>query len=150
MKIMFVCTGNICRSAMADAFCRKKAPELEIFSCGTDADTGWKCPENTIEAMEEYDIDMRKHRATNIMESNIKSMDLILCATINHKRRVISIFPELSDKTYTMKEYARLDNNGKDMNIDDPWGYDLFTYRKCATEIDKVTNKIIERIRKVS
>ena len=36
------------------------------------------------------------------------------------------------------------------MNIDDPWGYDLFTYRKCATEIDKVTNKIIEKIRKVN
>lgn len=146
MKIMFVCTGNICRSAMADAFTRKKEKNIQVFSAGTDAEDGARCPHNTIEAMMEYDIDMRQHRATNIMSSKVKEMNLILCATTNHKRRIISIFPELSERTYTMKEYVGMDNNGTDMNVSDPWGYDLFTYRKCATEIDKLTDKIIEKI----
>lgn len=150
MKIMVMCTGNICRSAMADAFLRKKTigMDIEIYSCGIYAEDGDTVPYYTIEAMKDYDIDMSTHRATNIRNSNIKEMDIILCATTEHKNETIYMYPELKNRVYTMKEYVGVDENGKNPNVKDPWGYDLFTYRKCATELNEITDRILEKIRK--
>ena len=69
MKIMFICTGNICRSAMAEAMMKKMAKEnqknVEIYSCGIFADDGDIPTENAIETMKQYEIDLKSHRATN-------------------------------------------------------------------------------------
>ena len=60
-------------------------------------------------------------------------MDIILCATENHKRIVLYLYPNLKGKVYTIKEYANEDSN--DLDIDDPWGMDIETYRKCFKEL---------------
>ena len=148
MKIMFICTGNICRSAMAHGMMEKLIKEnnidAEIYSCGVYADTGDFATYNAIEAANEYGADISNHRATNIRESKIEEMDLILCATMSYKQSVSYLYPSLKTKVFTMKEYARLDNNGQDMDIKDPWGYDEFIYRKCAKEINDCLEKTIE------
>ena len=64
--------------------------------------------EEAIETMQEYGIDLKKHRATNIRNSKIEDMDIILCATTNHKNNVIAMYPSLKEKVFTMKEYARI------------------------------------------
>lgn len=97
-----------------------------------------------IDVMKEYGIDLSKHRATNIRNSNIKDMDVILCATSSHKNNVISMYPELKEKVYTMKEYAGYDK--KDIDIKDPWGYGIATYRMCAAEIEDCIDKYIEKL----
>jgi protein-tyrosine-phosphatase len=151
MKIMFICTGNICRSAMAEAMMKKmleekKKENIEVYSCGTDAENGDRSTYNAIYVMKRYDIDLTKHMATNILNSDIKNMDLILCATMSHKRTVLNYYPELEGKVYTMKEYAELDNHGKDMDISDPWGYDENIYERCAVEIENCLENIINKI----
>ena len=73
-------------------------------------------------------------------------MDIILCATESHKQSVLYMYPELKEKVFTMKEYAELDKNGQDMDIKDPWGYDMNVYQNCAEEIEKCLIKIIEKI----
>ena len=94
MKIMFICTGNICRSAMAEGMMKKLAKDnnldLDICSCGIYAEDGDYATYNAIEAAKYYDVNIEKHRATNIRNSNIKDMDVILCATISHKNSVIN------------------------------------------------------------
>ena len=144
MKIMFICTGNICRSAMADAMLKKKVKDenkdIEVYSCGIFADQGDGSTREAIEVMKEYGIDLSKHRATHIRNSNIEEMDVILCATTAHKNNVINMYPELEDKVYTMKEYAGYDKN--DLDIKDPWGYDINTYRRCAREIEECIKNI--------
>ena len=97
-----------------------------------------------IQVMQEYDVDLTKHRATNIRNSKIKKMDIILCATINHKNMVISMYPGLQNRIYTMKEFAGYPNN--DLNISDPWGYGIDVYRYCAKEIKECLDIIIEKI----
>lgn len=150
MKIMFICTGNICRSAMAEGMMKKLAKDnnldLEICSCGIYAEDGDYATYNAIEASKYYDVDIKNHRATNIRNSKIKEMDIILCATESHKQSVLYMYPELKGKVFTMKEYAKLDKNGQDMDIKDPWGYDINVYQNCAKKIEECLTKIIEKI----
>lgn len=147
-KIMFICTGNICRSAMADALMKKLAKDsnkdIEVYSCGIFAEDGDMPTFNAVEAIKEYDVDLKLHRATNIRNSRIEDMDIILCATVSHKNNVINMYPNLKDKIFTIKEYADYDKN--DLDIPDPWGYDIETYKFCASTISKCLNKIIDKI----
>lgn len=153
MKIIFICTGNTCRSAMAEGLAKKAVAEnkldVEIYSAGTFASKGEHASYNSIAIMKEYDVDIVTHTATPIEESDIQKMDLILCATISHKMQVIAKYPNLKDRAYTLKEYAELDNNGSNMNIGDPWGNDINTYRMCAAEISLCVDKIIEKIKNI-
>ena len=144
MKIMFICTGNICRSAMAEWLLKKKLEEqnrkdIEVYSCGIYAENGDVPTYEAKRVMkEEYGIDMSKHRATNIRNSKIKEMDLILCATSSHKIAVLDMYPELEGKVFTMKEYVNYEREYHDsINIKDPWGYDIETYRACTSEIEE-------------
>ena len=153
MKIMFICTGNICRSAMAEWLLKqklkdKKIENIEVYSAGIYAQDGEL---STWEArrvmMDEYPIDMSKHRATNIVNSKIKEMDLILCATSRHKRDVLRIYPELEGKVFTMKEYVGYEREYHDkIDIKDPWGFDIETYRSCVAEIDECLELLLEKI----
>lgn len=150
MKIMFICTGNICRSAMAEGMMKKLAKDnnldLDICSCGIYAEDGDYATYNAMEAAKYYDVNIEGHRATNIRKSRIKEMDIILCAAESHKQSVLYMYPELKEKVFTMKEYAELDKNGQDMDIKDPWGYDMNVYQNCAEEIEKCLIKIIQKI----
>ncbi len=94
------------------------------------------------------DIDLKYHRSTNITESNILEMDLILCATMSHKISVIHMYPELKEKVYTMKEYAEEIDESYD--IKDPWGYNLDTFLSCAEEIKRCINKTINKINSIN
>ena len=151
MKIMFICTGNICRSAMAEKLLKKKVldnnvKDIEIYSCGIYAQDGdvptWEA-EKVMK--EEYNIDMTEHRATNIRNSDIEEMDLILCATVSHKNAVLDMYPNLKEKVFTMKEYVNYSREYHDsMNIRDPWGYDIETYRSCLGEIDECLELLLK------
>ena len=150
MKIMFICTGNTCRSAIAEGLAKKifkqKNLNIEVYSAGIFAQTGEHASYNSIAIMKEYDVDITLHKATSVDESNIKEIDLILCATKNHKAELQARYSDLKDKIFTMKEYAGIDNNGKDMDIKDPWGYNLNTFRICAAEISLCIDKIAEKL----
>ena len=149
---MFICTGNICRSAMAHWLFVKKIEEsnlkdIKVYSSGIHAEDGDISTYNAIEVMKEYDIDLKKHKAVNIRNSNIKKMDLILCMTKSHKLAIYDIYPDLKDKVYTLKEYVKYDDIGKDIDIRDPWGYDIETYRFCLAEIDKCLDILLNKLK---
>lgn len=153
MKIMFICTGNICRSAMAHKLFEKKLIDekinnVQVYSCGIHASIGDIPTYEAKRVMEEYDVDISKHRATNIKYSKIEQMDLILCATISHKFAVLEMYPNLEGKVFTMKEYVDYNREyHRPINIKDPWGYDIETYRSCAAEIDECLDLLIKKIK---
>ena len=103
-KIMFVCTGNICRSPMGHYYLQKLVNDagLEndylISSCGTYANNGESSTINAIESMKKYGVDMNKHRATNIANTDIEDYDLVICLTLTHKASVLEYSPKLKGK----------------------------------------------------
>lgn len=146
-KIMFVCTGNICRSAMADFLFRKKLEnfnlikKVQVYSAGTYAYEGDMPTLDGINVMKNiYNIDMSKHRATPVRDSKIQEMDLILCMTYSHKNTINMMYPELKNRVFLLKEYV---NIGQE--IADPYGYGLEVYKQCAKEIDECLNLLIEK-----
>lgn len=149
MRILFVCTGNICRSAMAHYYMQKRVKDLGlqdnyiIESAGTNAYTGDRSTDFAIEAMKKYDTNLLNHRATYIEEVDVEQVDLILCMTNSHKRRILDKYPKLEDKVYTLKEYV---GEKTYIDIDDPWGYGMEVYTSCSKEIVYYVDKLIEKI----
>lgn len=135
---------------MAEGMMKKLIKEnnidAEIYSCGIYAETGDSATYNAQEAVKEYGVDISSHKATNIRETKIEEMDLILCATNSHKQSVLYLYPNLKGRVYTMKEYAGIDNNGQDMDIKDPWGHDEYIYVRCAEEINECLERTLEKI----
>ena len=105
---MFVCTGNICRSAMAEKLLKKKVCDKRIenkfFICSSGI-YAYPDDRSTYEAIkimkDEYGIDLSEHRATAVRDSNIDDMDLVLCMTNAHKQSLVSIYPNLENKIFS-------------------------------------------------
>ena len=153
MNIMFVCTGNICRSAMAHWLLVKKLKDLKIdninvYSCGIWADHNDRPTEEAVQVMKKYGVDLTQHRPRSIRDVNIKSMDLILCATNSHKIMVQHDYPEVKDRVYTLKEYVGYEKEfHKKIDLDDPWGYGEDVYRFCASEINECLDMLLEKLK---
>lgn len=147
-KIMFICTGNTCRSAMAEGMMKKMLNDIgrtdvEVYSAGLHASDGEYSTDEAIKVMkEEYDVNILMHQSTNVKNSNIMDMDLILCATHAHLTTLEYMYPELAHKIFTIKEYA-YGPQVEDKDIEDPWGYPVEVYKKCAKEIYEALKKII-------
>ena len=142
MKILFVCTGNTCRSPMASALMNKIATdndmEVTCSSAGIFAKSGDKASKHAIDTMKDYDIDLSEHRASPLTESKIDEYDLILTMTEGHKSMISALAP---DKIYTICEYA-----GYNGEIADPYGGGLKEYKQTATDIYDCLTDIAEKI----
>ena len=142
MNILFVCTGNTCRSPMAAALFNKIAMEknldVRIESAGLFAQDGDGASPEAIVAMKKYDIDLLPHHAQMIDRELIDKSDLILTMSAAHK---LIVDVAAQDKTYTLCEFA-----GVDGDIDDPFGGDIDEYEECAAEIYSALLKVAEKI----
>ncbi len=143
MNILFVCTGNTCRSPMAAALMNKMAIDegldIRIESAGIFAQVGAPATNEAIIVMKQYDIDLLSHHAQQINSELIEKSDVILTMTEGQKM----LFADMAkDKTYTLCEYA-----GVAGDIDDPFGGDVLEYEETAQAIYFALEAICEKIK---
>ncbi len=149
--ILFVCTGNICRSAMAHHYLQKRLYDLKkendifVSSCGTSAQNGERSTESAIQVMKKYDVDLVTHKATNMFDIDVTNYDLVLCMTEAHKYNFLTFFPKMDGKVFTLKEYVYGEDKDN-IDISDPWGYGIKIYDDCAKEIVDCVDKLLEKI----
>lgn len=143
MNILFVCTGNTCRSPMAAALMNKLAIDedldVRIESAGIFATDGEPATTEAVIAMKKYDVDLLGHHAQQITSELIEKSDLILTMTEGQKMLFAEVAPK---KTYTLCEFA-----GVEGDIDDPFGGSVEEYEETAEMIYVALQVIVEKLR---
>lgn len=148
IHIIFICTGNICRSAMAEGYLKVRLNQLDlqdkvkVTSAGTNAMQGEESPVYAKRAIEECGADIEAHTATTLVNANLEQADYILVMTERHKRDVVKKYPELENKVKLLGEYAK---DKEYEEIDDPWGYNYNVYQNCAKEIVESIEGFIQK-----
>lgn len=144
MNILFVCTGNTCRSPMAAGLMNQIALarnlDMRIESAGIFAQEGEPATTEAILAVKKYDVDLLGHHAQPVNTELIEKSELILVMTTAHKMIFAQTVPE---KTFTLCEYA-----GMDGDIQDPYGGDVEEYEACAEQIYAALIKVADRLEK--
>jgi len=135
-KILVVCTGNICRSPMAEGVLRAllaDIPGTEISSVGTHALIGNPATDFAIIAAGERGIDISRHRARMIGEEIIRDSGIILCMEPFHVEYILEFDISAESKTYNLAEFS--DGRKRLKKIADPYGCGLREYRECFEDI---------------
>ncbi|HQA56596.1 MAG TPA: low molecular weight protein arginine phosphatase [Acetivibrio sp.] len=160
-KILFVCTGNTCRSSMAEGLFNHIAKngvdgmeDYTALSAGIFAFEGDGANPKAIKVLKEgYGIDISSHRARRIKKSDVEDAHIILTMTKDHKNTLVGIFPEAKDKTWTLKEYASGKKSGEntqdsfEWDIPDPYGMPEEVYERCALTLKEAIDRLILRLK---
>src|SRR6266566_9478929 len=137
--ILFVCTGNICRSPMAEGLFRqaiKGRNDFRVLSAGVGAVDGLPPSEYAVHALKELGIDISRQRSRMLTGELIQQADFIFGMTHSHVDAVTLLYPQAAEKTFLLREFDEtLDNYEAD--ISDPIGGSYEIYVSCRDQIEQ-------------
>ncbi len=147
MHIIFVCTGNTCRSPMAEALLREALgargiDSVTVSSAGTGAWDGAPVSEGAYLVGLEHGLDLSGHRARLLSRDLVREADLVLAMSGHHLARVAELGGE--HKVHLLGSYAGRD--AARAEVTDPFGADLTSYRTTFAELQELIGAVVNRV----
>ncbi len=145
--VVFVCTGNTCRSPMAQGLLENYLEEnhvkhIEVKTAGVMTIPGLLPTPEAVQVMDSVKIDVRKHRSAPLTPEMLRKADLVLGMTPFHVQFALRMAEDARDKTFLLKEYTKSDL--KNYQITDPMGATLEVYKRVFREIKLAIEKLCE------
>ena len=145
MKILFICTGNTCRSCMAEVIFNNlcNIDGIEAFSAGVSILSGSSISKNSSKLlMDKFNCNITDRKAVQLNQELIENSDLILAMSNSVKQFAINHFGTLKNKTFTLNEYVEVEGE-----ISDPYGGSLSIYQNTFEQMEHLINLLLLKLK---
>ena len=153
ITILFICTGNTCRSPMAQAMLQEELQQadigrdqVQVLSAGIFASDGEKAMPQAADAMKERGLSLENHRSRRLTPKLINEAHLILGMTEEHKQAVLMMDAAASDRVFSLAEYVAESEDSQLQDIPDPFGHSARVYRRTADTLHEMLRKLVKRL----
>jgi protein-tyrosine-phosphatase len=151
MTILLICTGNSCRSPMAEQILRQKLQQhgvegIQVSSAGAATEDGFPAHPLAVGVCLDHGVKLNQHRSRRLTQNMVESADLILAMTDSHVNLLSQLYPEKAANTHLLKVYGR-NSVPEDREIADPIGMDRTEYERCFRELETELERIVQILR---